>query len=201
MIRRSNYHYKIAITIVAVLFTGMCFSGCKDKQDAPPSASVSSQQEQVSDSTKASEKSVLAKILGTTDGSDTAKKEYVETTASALMDDLNTNALRAKKKYNNRNVAIKNAKIDVIDSNGDYFTVCPPEVDVQIIPILINIQSEKQREQLSNMDVGQIVTVYGTVTHVGESMGYAIDLDNFEEQIIKKNRVLLPSSFYFIESQ
>lgn len=108
------------------------------------------------------------------------KKEYVETTASALMDDLNTNALRAKKKYNNRNVAIKNAKIDVIDSNGDYFTVCPPEVDVQIIPILINIQSEKQREQLSNMDVGQIVTVYGTVTHVGESMGYAIDLDNFE---------------------
>lgn len=180
MIRRSNYHYKIAITIVAVLFTGMCFSGCKDKQDASSSASVSSQQEKISDPTKASEKSVLAKLLSNTDGSDTAKKEYVETTASALMDDLNTNALRAKKKYNNRNVAIKTAKIDVIDSNGDYFTVCPPEVDVQIIPILINIQSEKQRDRLSNMDVGQIVTVYGTVTHVGESMGYAIDLDNFE---------------------
>lgn len=180
MIRRSNYHHKIAITIVAVLFTGMCFSGCKDTQDAPPSASVSSQQEKASDSTKASEKSVLAKILGTTDGSDTAKKEYVETTASALMDDLNTNALRAKKKYNNRNVAIKNAKIDVIDSDGDYFTVCSPDVDVQIIPILINIQSEKQREQLSNMDIGQVITIYGTVTHVGESMGYAVDLDNFE---------------------
>lgn len=180
MIRRSNYHYKIAITIVAVLFTGMCFSGCKDKQDTPPSASVSSQQEKISDPTKASEKSVLAKLLSTTDGSDTTKKEYIETTASGMIDDLNTNALRAKKKYNNRNVAIKNAKIDVIDSNGDYFTVCPPEVDVQIIPILINIQSEKQRDQLSNMDVGQVITVYGTVTHVGESMGYAIDLDNVE---------------------
>ena len=180
MIRHSNYHYKIAITIVAVLFTGMCFSGCKDKQDTPPSASVSSQQEKISDPTKGSEKSVLAKLLSTTDGSDTTKKEYIETTASAIMDDLNTNALRAKKKYNNRNVAIKNAKIDVIDSNGDYFTVCPPEVDVQIIPILINIQSEKQRDQLSNMDVGQVITVYGTVTHVGESMGYAIDLDNVE---------------------
>lgn len=180
MIRRSNYHHKIAITIVAVLFTGMCFSGCKDTQDAPPSASVSSQQGQVSDSTKASEKSVLAKLLSTTDVSDTTKKEYIETTASAMMDDLNTNALRAKKKYNNRNVAIKNAKIDVIDSNGDYFTVCSPDVDVQIIPILINIQSEKQRDQLSNMDVGQVITVYGTVTHVGESMGYAIDLDNVE---------------------
>lgn len=181
MIRRFNYHYKIAITIVAVLFTGMCFSGCKDKQDTPPSNSVSSQQEKVSDPTKASEKSVLAKILGTTtDNSDTSKKEYVETTASAMMDDLNTNALRAKKKYNNRNVAIKNARIDVIDSDGDYFTVCPPEVDVQIIPILINIQSKKQRDQLFNMDVGQVITVYGTVTHVGESMGYAIDLDNVE---------------------
>lgn len=180
MIRRSNYHYKIAITIVAVLFTGMCFSGCKNKQDTPPSASVSSRQEKISDPTKVSEKSVLAKLLSTTDGSDTTKKEYVETTASAMMDNLNTNALRAKKKYNNRNVVIKNAKIDVIDSNGDYFTVCPPEVDVQIIPILINIQSKKQRDQLFNMDVGQVITVYGTVTHVGESMGYAIDLDNVE---------------------
>lgn len=118
MIRRSNYHHKIAITIVAVLFTGMCFSGCKDTQDAPPSASVSSQQEQVSDSTKTSEKSVLAKILGTTDGSDTAKKEYVETTASALMDDLNTNALRAKKNIITAMLLLKTPKLMLLTATA-----------------------------------------------------------------------------------
>ena len=120
----------------------------------------------------------------TTTNNETTKQNQVEENISYeqvdiqfMLDELEKNALKAEKTYMNKNVEIS-GKIKTFDSDGTYITVEPINADVwNFSTIMCNIEDEAQLDFLLEKSVGNVVNIKGTVTSVGEVLGYSLDID------------------------
>lgn len=120
----------------------------------------------------------------TTTNNETTKQNPVEENISYeqvdiqfMLDELEKNALKAEKTYMNKNVEIS-GKIKTFDSDGTYITVEPVNADTwNFSTIMCNIEDEVQLDFLLEKSVGDVVNVKGTVTSVGEVLGYSVDID------------------------
>ena len=103
--------------------------------------------------------------------------KYEKTEIQTMIDDLNDNALKAEKTYNNKYIEIT-GKISNFDSSGNYINV--KSVSAGKFDIFDDIQcyinNEEQLNYLLNKSVGDTVTVKGKVTSVGEVLGYSISI-------------------------
>lgn len=98
-------------------------------------------------------------------------------TAAQMLKDLNANALKAASTYKDKYVQIT-GKVYNIDASGDYFSVDGVNDEFTITGIMMNI-SDEQRAEVENFEVGKtVVTVTGTVTDVGEILGYQVDVES-----------------------
>ena len=103
------------------------------------------------------------------------EESALEVTAQKLIEDLEANALNAANTYDGKRLVIT-GKVGSIDASGDYFSLeGTDEFSFTFVQIYIN---EDQVATVSGYTKGQDVTVTGTVTNVGEIIGYSIDAES-----------------------
>jgi hypothetical protein len=98
--------------------------------------------------------------------------------AQEMIDVLEANALNAKKTYEGKRVTVSGF-VGNIDASGDYFAL-DPEPDALIFTGIQVQTSEEFLDQVSSFSAGQAVTVTGTITGVGEVMGYSLEAETIE---------------------
>ena len=106
------------------------------------------------------------------------KKEinYTAHEVSELMNDLKANAMKASDKYKGQYVELT-GKLNVIDSSGKYISITPTDEKFAITGVQCYIKNDEQKTAITNMSVGDTVSVKGKITDVGEVMGYSLDID------------------------
>lgn len=103
---------------------------------------------------------------------------YTAYSVGQLMDDLDSNALKAESTYQDQYVELT-GRLNVIDSDGDYISIVPQDDQFAILGVQCYLQTEEQRQQVLDMQIDQVITVRGQITSVGEVMGYSLDVDDF----------------------
>jgi hypothetical protein len=93
-----------------------------------------------------------------------------------LVDALSKNALNASNTYKDQYVEVT-GRLSTIDSSGKYFGLDPIN-GWSLTNFLCYITSE-QLEIVAGLERGDIVTVRGAITNVGEVLGYAMTVDSF----------------------
>lgn len=152
----------IALIIVIVVATG---GGDTDESESSgsPEASQDSSQNQESEESAPEEA--------------TPEEAPLDVTAQQLIEDLEGNALAASNDYKEKRVTVT-GDVSTIDSSGDYFSITGTD-EFTLTSVTINVD-ESLLETVANFSTGQEVTVTGTVTDVGEIMGYSIDAETIE---------------------
>lgn len=107
------------------------------------------------------------------------EKTYYAVDVSTMMSDLNGNAAAAQKKYKGQNLAVTGI-VQVIDSDGEYILLTTSEWDIIGVQCFLNKRDKAQENFLMNVRKGQTVTAYGTISDVGEVLGYALKVDVFK---------------------
>jgi len=113
-------------------------------------------------------------------GSDStsAQEPAIVVSAQEMIDVLEGNALNAKNTYEGKRVTVSGF-VGNIDASGDYFAL-DPEPDAFILTGIQVQTSEEFLDQVSSFSEGQAVTVTGTITGVGEVMGYSLEAETIE---------------------
>ena len=114
----------------------------------------------------------------TTENSKAEEKviEYTAYDVSELINDLENNALKAENKYNNQYVELT-GKLANIDSDGKYISLNPSNNEFTLINVLCYIKNDEQKQKVTELNKGDIITVRGKIKSVGEVMGYSLDID------------------------
>jgi hypothetical protein len=99
----------------------------------------------------------------------------VDVTAEKLISDLEGNALNAKTTWENKRVRITGIVYN-IDASGDYFSLRGDD-EFSFTNVTIDID-ESLVGAVSAFTIGQKVTVTGTISDVGELMGYSVDAES-----------------------
>ena len=110
--------------------------------------------------------------------SDGSKDEviYEKIELRQLLDDLDANALKAEKKYQNKYVEVV-GKITNFDSDGSYISIEPVNADAwNFDTVMCKISNDNQRNFLMEKEVDDIVTIKGQITSIGEVLGYTIKI-------------------------
>ena len=106
------------------------------------------------------------------------QKTYRPMDVATMINDLNGNAAAAQKKYKGQNLAVQ-GRVTVIDSDGDYIVLTGSEWDIIGVQCFLNKRDKTQEDFLLKVRKGQIITVYGTISDVGEVLGYHLKIDRF----------------------
>ena len=101
---------------------------------------------------------------------------YTAYTVTQMMDDLNSNSLKAESTYKDQYVEIT-GRLDVIDSSGKYISLFPENDEFAFIGVQCYIKNDEQKQKVMEMSTGDIVTLKGKVKLVGEVIGYSLDID------------------------
>ena len=99
-------------------------------------------------------------------------------TADKLVEDLKSNALNASDTYKGKYVEVT-GQLSTIDSSGKYFSINPMDGSFSLTNVLCNITPE-QKATVSKFTSKQKLTVTGTMTSVGEVMGYAMKVESIK---------------------
>lgn len=155
------------LTTIIVLFVigllGSCFAGGNDNTTSTAAT----------DSAKVSESTTQKTTVEETT---TPPIEYVAVSVDEMMNTLNSNAMKASETYKEQYLEIT-GKLNVIDSSGKYISLAPAEDDFAIMGVQCYIKNDDQKSKVMDMSIGDIVTLKGKVTDVGEIMGYSLDID------------------------
>lgn len=99
-------------------------------------------------------------------------------TVDKLMTDLEGNALNASNTYKGKYVEVT-GQLSVIDSGGKYFSIIPMNKQFAIIGVQCSI-TEEQKASVAKFTKDQKVTVIGTISNVGEIMGYSLKVESIK---------------------
>lgn len=113
-------------------------------------------------------------------GSQQQPISYTAYEVSQLMDDLSGNAMKAESTYKNQYVALS-GRLGVIDSSGKYISIYSADDPFDFIGVTCYLKNDAQRQQVMEMSVGDVITVRGKITSVGEVLGYSLNVTDFGE--------------------
>lgn len=103
---------------------------------------------------------------------------YNKADLQEMFDDLEANALKAEKTYQDMYVEVE-GKIANFDSDGSYISIEPVNADEwNFTTATCYIKEDAQLDFLLEKAVGDTVTIQGQVTSIGEVLGYSIDIDS-----------------------
>ena len=105
---------------------------------------------------------------------------YTVVDLRTLLDELDENALRAESKYQDARVEVT-GRISTIDSDGSYISIKPVDADsfeYLLVSVTCRLRNNAQRDFVITKNVGDTVTVKGTITSIGEILGYTIKIDS-----------------------
>lgn len=100
--------------------------------------------------------------------------EYTNVNIDTLINDLETNALKANTDYKGKYLEITNCIVSNIDGQGSYFSVRGSD-EWSFTNVQIFIDKE-HIEQVASLSKGQALTLKVEITDVGEVLGYSADL-------------------------
>lgn len=146
--------------MVAIGFLGSCMGGGdKDKSNAPASSSASSSSEQ-----------------------QVKQKVYNDADINILIKEAKENAAAANQNYKKKDVKIIGGKLQNIDSDVKYITINGTDANYSMLKVSCSIDGDNKelKDSVLKLKKGQMVTVYGTITEVGDIMGYRLKLDKVE---------------------
>lgn len=116
-------------------------------------------------------------VSGTEEIIDYSTINYEKVELQKMIDDLEINALAAKDTYQNKYVEIC-GEISTIDASGDYISLIPKD-DSALNSILCKIYDNELREFIMIHKKGDMITVQGQITDVGEVLGYVLRSHTF----------------------
>ncbi|MDJ0305406.1 MULTISPECIES: hypothetical protein [Dehalobacter] len=99
-------------------------------------------------------------------------------TVDKLIEDLDNNALNASNTYKDKYVEIT-GQLSNIDSSGNYFSIGPLDGSFSLFNVMCYI-TEEQKATVAKFTNKQKVTVIGTITDVGEVIGYSLDVESIK---------------------
>lgn len=117
---------------------------------------------------------VLAGVGGSGDKEEEKEIEYNKVDIQAMYDDLENNPAAAAEKYKDTYIEFSGS-MDVIDSDLAYIGVMPTE-GFHIVSVRCNLKDDAQKDFVKNAAKGDVVTVKGKCTEVGEILGYTVDV-------------------------
>jgi len=106
------------------------------------------------------------------------KPDPMVISVAKLVEDLENNALNASNTYTDQYVEVTGT-LSNIDSGGDYFSLEPSRDSFTFTNVQCFI-NEEHLDTVANFAANQQVTVVGTITSVGEIMGYSIDVETIK---------------------
>lgn len=113
--------------------------------------------------------------VGSSQESAAPEEASMVVTAEQMLSDLENNALAAANTYEGKRVTVTGT-LSSIDASGDYFSLKGSADDFGFTPVRIDID-ESHRDTVAAFTPDQEITVTGTVTSVGEILGYGIDAE------------------------
>lgn len=174
---------KAAIVLVVLIALGAVFGGGSDDKGSSSSKSDGEvTQEQAADEEK-DEKSKDKK----SDKEEQAKEEeaaepepveYQNVDINTLFETLSNNPLNAKKTYEGTTIRIAGV-LKNIDASGDYFSLGNGD-EWSFDSLMCYIKDDETLDKIASSSMGDTITVCGTVTSVGEILGYSMDVDYIE---------------------
>lgn len=115
------------------------------------------------------------------DNNNTAKepaKTPTAVTVDELISALDENALKAAEKYEGMYVELT-GELNGIDASGNYFNLYPSNDDWAFTGVQCDIE-EEHLDRVMEFTDGQQVTVVGTISDVGEVLGYWLDVETIK---------------------
>ena len=131
---------------------------------------------------------VIAILIMFSGGDDTAPTTdaaeqditYTVYTVDKLVEDLRANALKAEETYQDQYVELT-GRINGIDSDGSYISIEPVNDRYTLLWVQCFLKDDAQVEAVKDMAVGDVITVRGQITDIGEILGYLMDVAEFVE--------------------
>ena len=95
-----------------------------------------------------------------------------------LVDALKENALNASNTYRDKYVELT-GRLSNIDSSGKYISLSPINDNYSLDTVMCYV-TEEQKDIVAGLKKDSLVTVVGTITDVGEVMGYSMKVESFK---------------------
>ena len=110
------------------------------------------------------------------------QKTYADADINVLLSEAKDNAAAANKNYKGKDVKIIGGHVKNIDSDVKYVTVDGTGAEFTMIHVRCDVDSKNQelKDKILTLKKEQNVVVYGTISDVGDIMGYKLKLDNIE---------------------
>lgn len=109
---------------------------------------------------------------------ETEKPKPIAVTTDKLFKELDTNALKASKTYKGKVVEVT-GKLSNIDSSGKYFSLGSMKEEFSFESLACDIEDE-HLDTVMEFKNDQEVTVTGTISDVGEVLGYRLDVETIK---------------------
>ena len=148
--------HKIVTVILALVLIGVISGGAKGNNTTTNSSTSSNK---------------------TTD-TNTPKPSPIIVKTDTLIDALKENELNASNTYKDKYVELT-GKLSVIDSSGKYIGLSPINDDYSLRTVMCYVTQE-QKDIVAGLKKDSLVTVIGTITDVGEVMGYSMKVESFK---------------------
>ena len=115
-----------------------------------------------------------------TGSSGTSEKTYETVDLQKMLDELNENALKAEKTYQNKYICVT-GKIANFDSDGSYITIEPVNAsEWNFDTMMCYIKNDSQLNFLLSKAKGDTITIKGKVKSIGELLGYSLNIEEIE---------------------
>ena len=109
-----------------------------------------------------------------TSATESVQIQYEQVDLQVMLDELNTNALRAEETYQDKYIEIT-GEIISFDSDGKYISIVPCGGSVWSEWVKCSIDPA-HKAFLLEKNVGDVVTIRGKVVSIGEIQGYSVKI-------------------------
>ena len=115
------------------------------------------------------------------------KSQYQSVSAVGMIRDYDANAMTAKQRYLNKKIKVLRAQIVDIDVSGAFLIASPDDDDISFIQCTPS--NNLKGKSVSNIEKGDVVTLYGEVTSVGDVVGRRSDIGSVTGYRMKVTRI------------
>jgi len=115
------------------------------------------------------------------------KSQYQSVSAVGMIRDYDTNAMTAKQRYLNKKIKVLRAQIVDIDVSGAFLIASPNDDDISFIQCTPS--NNLKGKSVANIEKGDVVTLYGEVTSVGDVVGRRSDIGSVTGYRMKVTRI------------
>ena len=105
---------------------------------------------------------------------------YEQVNLQDMLDELDTNALRAEEKYKGKYIEIT-GEIRNFDSDGKYISIAPCGEGILSERFMCYLTDSYHKAFLLEKNVGDVVTIKGKVSSIGEVIGYHVQIEEISD--------------------